>query len=78
MVQNLTNITGSPHWVPLALSIEKNTLLFGDLLGNGIPKELRKVYTWWMAQHKITTLESPISKKFEADTPITVNPMSIG
>ena len=78
MVQNLTNITGSPHWVPLALSVDKYTLLFGDSLGNGIPEELRKAYTWWMAQHKITKPESPTSKKFEADTPITVNPMSIG
>ena len=70
-MQNLTNITGSPHWVPLALSVDKHSLFFGDSLGNEIPKELRMAYTWWMAQHDA-------SRNFESDTLMAVSSMSIG
>jgi len=70
-MQNLTNITGSHHWVPLALSVDKHSLLFGDSLGNEIPKELRMAYTWWMAQHDV-------SRNFESDILMAVSSMSIG
>jgi len=69
-MQNLTNITGSPHWVPLALSVDKHSLLFGDSLGNEIPKELRMAYTWWMAQHNA-------SRNFKSDTLMAVSSMLI-
>lgn len=54
-VQNLTNVTGSPHWVSIALRVatDEYTLLFGDSLGDKLPEELQKAYTWWMAQHDV-------------------------
>ena len=41
-VQNLTNVTGSPHWVPLALATDEYTLLFGDSLGMSFLKSYRR------------------------------------
>jgi len=79
-VQNLTNVTGSPHWVPLALAADEYTLLFGDSLGDELPEELRRAYTWWMGQHdviKSAKSENHTLTTIETDNLITVNPLPI-
>jgi hypothetical protein len=79
-VQNLTNVTGSPHWVPLVLVTDEYTLLFGDSLGDKLPEELRKAYTWWMGQHNViksAKSENHNMKDIKTDNLIAVNPLPI-
>ena len=80
MVQNLTNVTGSPHWVPLALTTDEYTLLFGGSLGDELPEELRRAYTWWMVQHNVfksVQSENHTLTKIATNNLITVNSLPI-
>ena len=64
---NLSNITNSPHWVPVVVTIEpKLCIHFGDSLGGSIPPELHAAYTWWLGIHEDNFLPDPFVKRKNA------------
>jgi hypothetical protein len=46
----LANI-GNKHWVAVMLDFDGDQILYGDSMGNCIPKALREMFDWWTYHH---------------------------
>ncbi|RDB15164.1 hypothetical protein Hypma_004858, partial [Hypsizygus marmoreus] len=54
---HLSDVTGEPHWVGVAMNLTRNAMLYADSMDLVIPTDLYAAYVWWMDQH-VVLLES--------------------